>query len=124
MHASVKSRNKGDVSPPPGEKHTEPVGPAIDQRLVPPWGGEAHQGGSCRRDRSSGRGVRHRNRNRCGTEVPNLHTILTCGFVPPAGLEPAHPAPEAGALSSELRGPGASSGPGCPTSILAMGPRG
>jgi hypothetical protein len=24
--------------------------------------------------------------------------------VPPAGLEPAHPAPEAGALSSELRG--------------------
>jgi hypothetical protein len=27
------------------------------------------------------------------------------GIVPPAGLEPAHPAPEAGALSSELRGP-------------------
>ena len=26
------------------------------------------------------------------------------GSVPPAGLEPAHPAPEAGALSSELRG--------------------
>ena len=28
--------------------------------------------------------------------------------VPPAGLEPAHPAPEAGALSTELRGPAAS----------------
>ncbi len=29
-----------------------------------------------------------------------------CHFtnVPPAGLEPAHPAPEAGALSAELRG--------------------
>jgi CheY-like chemotaxis protein len=26
------------------------------------------------------------------------------GCVPPAGLEPAHPAPEAGALSAELRG--------------------
>src|SRR5437660_558612 len=28
----------------------------------------------------------------------------TCFRVPPAGLEPAHPAPEAGALSAELRG--------------------
>jgi hypothetical protein len=26
-------------------------------------------------------------------------------LVPPAGIEPAHPAPEAGALSPELRGP-------------------
>lgn len=26
------------------------------------------------------------------------------GLVPPAGLEPTHPAPEAGALSAELRG--------------------
>jgi hypothetical protein len=27
-------------------------------------------------------------------------------FVPPAGFEPAHPPPEGGALSPELRGPG------------------
>ena len=32
---------------------------------------------------------------------------LTCGnAVPPAGFEPAHPAPEADALSPELRGLG------------------
>ncbi len=31
----------------------------------------------------------------------------TCSVVPPAGFEPAHPPPEGGALSPELRGRGA-----------------
>src|SRR4030095_13890203 len=45
--------------------------------------------------------------------VPDLAHALLAGFdlretfhyldVPPAGLEPTHPAPEAGALSAELR---------------------
>ena len=40
--------------------------------------------------------------------------------VPPAGLEPAHPAPEAGALSSELRGRNGGDGLDA-TGILATG---
>ena len=36
--------------------------------------------------------------------TPRLR-IGPIGPVPPAGFEPAHPAPEAGALSPELRGP-------------------
>ena len=33
--------------------------------------------------------------------------MVLAAEVPPAGLEPTHPAPEAGALSTELRGPAA-----------------
>ncbi len=34
----------------------------------------------------------------------DLNVRALAGWAPPAGFEPAHPAPEAGALSPELRG--------------------
>ena len=46
---------------------------------------------------------------RCGwqrdfSEVPGISGIPVVGAVPPTGVEPAHPPPEGGALSTELRG--------------------
>ena len=37
-------------------------------------------------------------------QAPEVAMTVEVQGVPPAGLEPAHPAPEAGALSTELRG--------------------